>query len=182
MPYRKVLFPDPQHQHSFLVPDRNEVLIAIWSKGHDWMDSSIKLLTRGQGTHAAFIRGNGNIIENFYPRVRERGWNPGERATVEEYRIAGSGPEDWEKLEEWFDDQLKHPPAYNIWDLVRYAFDCPPAPGASCFCSGWVLRGCRLNVRAHLQPLVRLEYLDWAAPRDLRISPALHLRRKPKLA
>jgi len=48
------------------------------------MDSAIKFLTRGRGTHAAFVRGNGNIIENFYPHVRERGWSPGERSKVEE--------------------------------------------------------------------------------------------------
>ena len=70
--------------HYFSQPQPNEVLVAIWTKGHDPMDSAIKFLTRGRGTHAAFVRGNGNIIENFYPHVRERGWSPGERSKVEE--------------------------------------------------------------------------------------------------
>ena len=56
----------------------NEPFIAIWSKGHDWMDSAIKFLTHGSGTHAAFVRGNGRIAENFWPHVRERDWKPGD--------------------------------------------------------------------------------------------------------
>ena len=159
-------------------PHQDEVLVAIWSRGHDRLDAAIKLLTHGRGTHAAFIRGNGNIIENFYPRVRERGWNPGERETVEEYRIAGSVPDDWWNLERWFDDQLRHPPAYSVRDLFRFAVNLPPVPGASCFCSQWVLRGIRLNLSHCKQPLARLSYVDYASPRDLRISPLLILRRK----
>jgi hypothetical protein len=159
--------------HYFNAPAPEEVLVGIWTCGHDPMDSSIKFLTRGRGTHAAFIRGNGNIIENFYPRVRERGWNPGERVAVEEYRIAGSTPDDWSALEMWFDNQLKNPPPYSIEDLFRYAVNLPPRSGAACFCSMWVLRGIRLNLAACKQPLARLEYPDWASPRDLRISPLL---------
>ena len=168
----------PIHVHHFDEPHLDEVLVAIWSKGHDWMDSSIKFLTRGNGTHAAFIRGNGNIIENFYPHVRERGWNPGEREQVEEYRMSGSTPDDWWNLERWFDDQLRHPPKYSVIDLLRYAVNLPPLPGATCFCSMWVLRGIRINLSPCKQPLARLAYPDWASPRDLRISPLLHLRNK----
>jgi hypothetical protein len=36
-----------------------------------------------------------------------------------------------------------------------------------------VLRGLRLNLPAAKQPLVRLQYQDFASPRDLRISPLL---------
>lgn len=164
--------------HYFEQPYPDEVLVGIWTHGHDALDTAIKFLTRGRGTHAAFIRGNGNIIENFYPRVRERGWNPGERRLVEEYRLAGSTPDDWAALESWFDEQLRNPPPYSVVDLFRYAVNLPPRPGASCFCSGWVLRGLRLNLPAGKQPLARLEYPDWASPRDLRISPLLVQRRK----
>lgn len=164
--------------HFFDQPRPGEVLVAIWARGHDPLDSAIKFLTHGRGTHAAFIRGSGNVIENFYPRVRERGWSPGERATVEEYRIAGSTPDDWDALECWFDGQLKNPPPYSIADLFRYAVNLPPRPGASCFCSMWVLRGIRLNLPACKQPLVRLDYPDYAPPAAMRNTPLLHLRRK----
>ena len=167
--------------HYFDHPQRGEVLIGIWARGHDPMDAAIKFLTHGRGTHAAFIRGNGNIIENFYPRVRERGWNPGERATVEEYRLAGTTSEDWAALETWFDEQLKNPPPYSIQDLFRYAVNLPPVPGATCFCSMWVLRGIRLKLSPCKQPLARLEYPDYGDPHELRISPLLIRRRKPKI-
>ena len=169
---------DSLHVHWFDRPAPNEVLVGIWTHGHDAMDSAIKFLTRGRGTHAAFIRGNGNIIENFYPRVRERGWNPGERSKVEEYRIAGSTPDDWSSLETWFNEQLRHPPAYDILDLFRFALNMKPDKDAACFCSAWVLRGIRLNLCPCKQPLARLEYPDWASPRDLRMSPLLHRRNK----
>jgi len=167
--------PDPHHFHD---PYPDEVLIGIWARGHDPLDSAIKLFQHGRGTHAGFIRGNGMIVENFLPCVRERQWQPGERATVEEYRIAGSTPDDWWQLERWFDEQLRNPPPYSVLDLFRYAITLPPRPGASCFCSMWVLRGLRLNLSPCKQPLARLEYPDWASPRDLRISPLLIKRRK----
>jgi hypothetical protein len=164
--------------HTFDFPWPGEVLIAIWARGHDPMDSVIKWLTRGKGTHAAFIRGNGRVVENFYPRVRERVWQPGERARVEEYRLVGSTPQEWAMLEGWFEAQLRHPPRYSIVDLFRYAVNLPPRPGAACFCSMWVLRGLRVNLAVDRQPLARLAYLDYASPRDLRLSPLLWRRRK----
>jgi hypothetical protein len=164
--------------HHFDIARPDEVFVAIWAKSHDPMDGAIKFLTRGRGTHAAFIRGNGNVIENFYPHVREREFKPGERDNVEEYRIAGSTPDDWWNLERWFDDQLRNPPPYSILDLFRYAVNLPPKPGASCFCSMWVLRGIRLNLSPCKQPLARLAYPDYASPRDLRISPLLIKRKK----
>jgi hypothetical protein len=152
---------------------QNEVFIAIWAKGHDWMDASIKFLTHGSGTHAAFVRGNGRIAENFWPHVRERDWKAGERDTVEIYRIAGTTPDDWAAIENWIDGELKRPSRYSIEDLIRYALNLPPDPGSSSFCSMWILRCLRLNLAPDLQPLVRLSYPDYASPRDLRISPRL---------
>ena len=164
--------------HFFDAPHEGEVLIAIWARGHDRLDSLIKLFTHGRGTHAAFIRGNGRIVENFYPRVHERTFRPGEREEVEEYRLAGTTPDDWAALEDWFEKQLANPPTYSIADLFRYSVNLPPVPGATCFCSMWVLRGCRLNLAACKQPLARLDYPDYGSPRDLRISPLLIRRRK----
>jgi hypothetical protein len=152
---------------------KNLPLIAIWPHAHDPMDAAIKFLTRGEGTHAAFVRGNGKIIENFYPHVRERNWKPHEASRVELYELKGMTMQESNRLERWFDYQLANPPSYSIKDLFRYAFDLPPVAGRSCFCSQWVLRGLRLNVAESKQPLVRLQYQDFASPRDLRISPNL---------
>lgn len=150
-----------------------EVLIAIWPYAHDPLDAAIKALTRGYGTHAAFVRGNGRIVENFWPQVHERGWKEGERNKVELYRIGGANEKDWEKLEKWFDEELSNPVPYSWRDLLRFAFDMPPVSGKQCFCSQWVLRGLRMNLAPGKQPLVRLQYEDFASPRDLRISPCL---------
>jgi hypothetical protein len=164
--------------HYFDQPYPGEVLVGLWTHGHDILDGAIRFLTHGEATHAAFIRGNGRVIESFYPHVRERDWQPGERRLVEEYRLAGSTPDDWAALEEWFDGQLAKPPPYSIQDLFRYELNLPPRAGAACFCSMWVLRGIRLNLPACKQPLARLKYPDWASPRDLRISPLLIRRVK----
>lgn len=150
-----------------------EVYIAIWPYAHDWMDAAIKFLTRGQGTHAAFVRGNGRIVENFWPRVHERDWKDGEQRKVEIYRVQDSTSADWARFERWFDNELEDPPAYSVRDLFRYAFNLPPVRGSGCFCSQFVLRGMRINLASFKQPLVRLEYQDFASPRDLRISPRL---------
>lgn len=166
--------------HYFDRPYPGEVLVAVWTQAHDPLDSFIKFFTHGRGTHAAFIRASGNVIENFYPRVRERGWLPGERANVEEYRLAGSTPEDWAALENWFAYELRYPAPYSVADLARYAVNLPPRPGATCFCSMWVLRGIRLKLSPCKQPLARLQYPDYASPRDLRLSPLLILRRKSR--
>ena len=152
---------------------RNHPLIAIWPKSHDPLDAAIKFCTRGYGTHAAFVRGNGKIIENFWPHVRERNWKPHEGKIVELYKLDGMTDADAGRLERWFNDELCSPSAYSVRDLFRYAFDMPPLPGRRCFCSQWVLRGLRINLHGDKQPLLRLEYPDWASPRDLRISPRL---------
>jgi hypothetical protein len=150
-----------------------QVLIAIWPYSHDPLDAAIKCLTRGYGTHASFVRTNGRIIENFLPHVRERDFLPGEHLKVELYRLEGMTPADDARMERWFDEQLKNPPLYSVIDLFRYAFDMPPRSGQACFCSQWVLRGLRQNLSSSKLPLTRLEYLDFASPRDLRISPRL---------
>jgi hypothetical protein len=159
-----------------------QVLIAIWPYSHDPLDAAIKALTRGYGTHAGFVRSNGRIIENFVPHVRERDFLPGEHLKVELYRLDGMTPADDARLERYFDEQLRNPPAYSIADLFRYAFDLPPRPGNACFCSQWVLRCLRLNLAPSKQPLVRLEYQDFASPRDLRLSPRLKPAYLPHVA
>ena len=164
--------------HWFDAPREDEVLVLLWDKGHDAMDSAIRLITHGTATHAAFLRGNGRIVEDFYPRVRERDWRPGEAAKVGHYRIAGSTCDDWWRLERWLDWQVAHPQAYSIVDLIRYALHLPPAPGSAAFCSMFVLRGIRLQLSDCKQPLARLEHMDWASPAQLANSPLLIKQRK----
>lgn len=163
---------------TFDAPEPGEPLIIIWPTAHDPLDAAIKFLTHGKGTHAAFRRASGNIIESFWPRVRERGWRQGERRKVELYRIDGTGPAEWSALERWFDCELQFPAPYSIRDLFRYALGKPPLRGRSCFCSQWVLRGLSSCLAPEKMPLTRLEWPCWASPRDLRISPRLIAQRK----
>ena len=145
---------------------------------HDIMGKAIRFLTHGTGTHAAFVRSNGRIVENFYPHVRERNWKPHETNQVEIYEIEGLTRSESNKLEEWLDKQLANPPSYSIRDLFRYAINWPPIRGNRCFCSMFVLRGIRLCVAPERQPLVRLAYEDYASPRDLRLSPRLKIQKQ----
>ena len=138
------------------------------------MAFEIRFLTRGYGSHAAFIRENGRIFENFWPHVRERDFLPGELNQVEIYTLEGMTYAESSTLERWMDDQLKNPPPYSVCDLFRYAVNLPPVSGSSCFCSQYVLRGLRKCLSEEKQPLMRLEYQDFASPRDLRLSPRLH--------
>jgi len=154
---------------------KNTVCIAIWAKGHDRLDKVIRFLTHGRGSHAAFVRGDGKIVENFYPNVRERSFKVGERKNVELYTISGITAPESARLEAWFDAELgkKQPMAYSIRNLFRYAINWPPLKGNRSFCSSFVLRGLRECLPPGKQPLARLEYTDYASPRDLRISPLL---------
>jgi hypothetical protein len=151
----------------------SEVLIAIWPRGHDWMGWEIKFLTRGYGTHAAFIRPSGLIAENFLPHVRERAFRFGERKLVELYHLCGTDADDWAALDEWIRRELLNPPEYSVDDLFRYALNMPPRDSTACFCSQWVLRGLRECLAPDKQPLKRLEYQDFAPPNQLRSSPML---------
>lgn len=137
------------------------------------MSWQIRFITKGIGTHAAFVRPSGLIAENFLPGVRERSFRYGERKNVELYRIKGTDETDWYNLDKWLSRELLNPPEYSVIDLFRYAINLPPVRGTSCFCSQWVLRGLRENLSPDKMPLVRLEYQDFASPRDLRISNSL---------
>ena len=150
-----------------------DVLIGLWKVAHNPLDAAIKVLTHGKVGHAGFIRGNGKIVENFYPHVHERDFENGERERVKLFRIDGQTPADNARLERWIDYELNFPPPYSIVDLFRYAANLPPKQGQGCFCSQWVLRGLRCCVAQHKQPLARLEYQDFASPRDLLVSPRL---------
>jgi len=154
---------------------KNPIYIAIWARGHDRLDCLIRFLTHGRGSHAAFVRGSGKIVENFYPAVRERSFKAGERRNVELYTIAGINSAESARLERWFDAELgkRKPMAYSIRNLFRYAINWPPLKGNQSFCSSFVLRGLRECLPPGKQPLVRLEHVDYASPRDLRISPVL---------
>ena len=153
-------------------PKSGEVCIAIWTRGHDWMDGIIRWRTSGRGTHAAFVVDD-TIYENFWPRVRRRYWRAGEKEKVELYRLQDSTPADWHRLIRWMETELKNPPSYSIRDLFRFMMNIRPVRGRACFCSMWVLRGIRLCYPPKLQPLTRLQYEDYAAPATLRMSPRL---------
>jgi hypothetical protein len=150
-----------------------EVFIAIWPKAHDVMSCEIKFLTRGYGTHAAFVRPSGMIAENFYPHVRERAFRFGERKIVEVYHLAGTTSDDWATLDEWIRRELLNPPEYSVEDLFRYALNMPPRHSKACFCSQWVMRGCRECLAPNKLPVVRTEYQDFVSPTQLRSSPLL---------
>ena len=150
-------------------PLPGEVCCAFWMKGHDWMSSIIQWRTNGPGTHMAYVV-DGKIYENFYPRARSRDFKPGERSTVELYRIEGSTPADWSRLMRWIQDEMKNPPSYSIRDLIRYMLNIRPVEGRQCFCSMWCLRGIRLKYRPELQLLARLQYPDYGSPADVRRS------------
>ena len=166
--------------HYFRDPRPGEVLVGLKIGGHDPLDSAIKFLTRGEAVHAFFIRGNDFIVENFYPHIHQRFWSPCERQECAEYRIAGSTPEDWGRLEHWFDLELRRVPPlqYSIVDLFRYAVHKPPLPGLRGFCSMFVLDGIRECCPPCKQPLARLQYRDYAPPESLRTSPLLIQRIK----
>jgi len=151
----------------------NEVLIGLSKINLNPLDLAIEILTHGRVGHALFVRSNGRIIENFWPHVHERDWSNGEREKTELYRIEGLTPADVVRLERWFDYEMLYPPPYSVLDLFRFALNQPPKHGNGCFCSQWVLRGLRTCLVPEKQPLVRLEYRDFASPRDLRISPRL---------
>ena len=153
------------------------VHIAIWPIAHDPLDKAIKFVSRGRGGHAAFVRGSGLIAENFWPHVHERAWRPGESEIVKVFRLEGLTPGGSARLERWIDEELAHPAPYSVADLVRYALNQAPTQGRGCFCSQWVLRGIRETQPAGVQPLVRLEYQDFASPTQLLNSPRLHLVR-----
>ena len=151
----------------------NLVKIIIWPRATNPLRRAIRFLTHGKGSHAAFLRGNGRIIENTWPKVRERAFRYGEVHQVEIYRLDGMTAAESSRLERWFDEELKNPPPYSWLDLFRYAFNLRPVEGRASFCSMWVCRGLRKNLPAEDQPLQRLEWRDYASPRDLRISPRL---------
>lgn len=135
------------------------------------MDSAIKFICHADGTHAAFRRRNGMVIENFWPHVHERELAIGEQ--VEWYELAGMTKREGDNLESWFDKEMSNPSPYSIADLIRYAVNLPPKHGRGCFCSQWVCRGLREAVARERQPLVRLPFRDWVSPAMIRMSPRL---------
>jgi hypothetical protein len=156
------------------------VKVLIWPGHHDWLDFAIKFFTHGRGSHAAFLRGDGRTVhEAFLPSLRDRPFTTADRESVEIYEIEGLSGTQSDLLERRFDYNLGLNIRYSIGDLFRYAFNAPNKNEHRTFCSRYVMR-CLEGVLPKSQwPLVRLPLHDWASPRDLRISPRLHLVHGP---
>lgn len=150
--------------------------ILIWPGHHDALDFWIKLCTHGRGSHAAFLRNDDvTIHEAFMPEVRDRILMPHDRRVAEVYALESVGEHQHEAFERLFDANLQRHIQYSIGDLFRYAFNRPNRDEAHTFCSRYVMH-CLERVLHPLQlPLRRLPARDWASPRDLRISPRLHV-------
>lgn len=158
-----------------------EVKILIWPGHHDLLDFAIKAFTHGRGCHAAFLRADGKTIhEAFWPQVRDREFRPGEWNTVETYKIGCLTPHHHRQLEALFDKNLKEGIEYSFADLLRYALNIPSKDERHTFCSRYVMHCLQSVAPPAMMPLVRLPDRDWAAPRDLRITPRLTLIRPAK--
>ena len=149
--------------------------LLIWPGHHDPLDALIKAFTHGRGSHAAFLRQDDRTIhEAFWPRVRDRMVMPKDRRLADVYALEEVSEHQHMLFEKMFDHNLNLHIAYSVLDLVRYAFNCPNKDERHTFCSRYVMH-CLGRVLHPLQmPLQRLPDKDWASPRDLRISPALH--------
>ena len=150
--------------------------ILIWPGHHDPVDALIKFLTHGRGSHAGFLRDDDvTIHEAFWPELRDRIVMPHDRRVAEVYELEGVTGHQHEQFEKLFDYNLNRRIKYSIVDLVRYAVNCPSRDEHHTFCSRYVLYCLHAILHDQQMPLVRLPDRDWASPRDLRISPRMHL-------
>ena len=150
--------------------------ILIWTGHHGTLDAAIKLLTHGKGSHAAFLREDGQTVhEAFWPRVRDRRLTFQDRQNAQCFDLAGVTDKHHRMFERLFDANLKCGIKYSVLDLVRFALNRPCRDEAHTFCSRYVMHCCHAVLPEALMPLVRLPDGDWASPRDLRISPRLTL-------
>lgn len=150
--------------------------ILIWPGSHDRFDFLIKLCTHGKGAHAAFLRSDEvTIHEAFWPAVRDRSLRPHDRRVAEVYALESVGGHQHAAFERLFDANLRRQIKYSVLDLFRYAFNCPNRDESRTFCSRYVMHCLGLVLHPLQLPLRRLPDKDWASPRDLRISPKLHL-------
>lgn len=150
--------------------------ILIWPGHHDPLDGLIKLFTHGRGSHAAFLRDDDRTIhEAFWPRVHDRMVMPHDRRVAEVYVLANVGEQQHALFEKVFDHNLNARIEYSVADLFRYALNRPSRDEHHTFCSRYVMHCLRRVLHPLQMPLCRLPDGDWASPRDLRISPALHL-------
>jgi len=148
--------------------------ILIWTGHHDPLDTIIKFITHGKGSHAAFLRADGQTIhEAFYPKVRDRLMTNKDLRNLEVYELVGVKKADHKEFEHLFDFNLKRNIKYSIVDLFRYALNMPCRDEHHTFCSRYVMNCLRAILPDSKLPLVRLPQKDWASPRDLRISPLL---------
>lgn len=148
--------------------------IIIWNSRKNILDAAIKLFTHGKGTHAAFLRADGETIhEAFYPKVRDRLMTSKDLVGMEVFELKGVKKAEHKEFEHLFDFNLKRNIRYSISDLFRYALNMPCRDEHHTFCSKYVMNCLRAILPDSRLPLVRLPVKDWASPRDLKISPLL---------
>jgi len=150
--------------------------ILIWPGRHDPLTALIAWCTHGRGAHAGFLRRDGvTIHEAALPQLRERAVAPRDRRLAEVFEVEGVADHQHRQFEHLFDYNLRLRIRYSIADLLRFAFNRPSRDEYHTFCSRYVLFCLHAVLREDQMPLVRLPAGDWASPRDLRISPRLHL-------
>jgi len=148
--------------------------IIIWNSRKNILDAAIKFFTHGKGTHAAFLRADGQTIhEAFYPKVRDRLMTSKDLVGMEVFELKGVKKNEHKEFEHLFDFNLKRNIKYSFADLFRYAFNAPCRDEHHTICSKYVMNCLRAILPDSRLPLVRLPLKDWASPRDLRISPLL---------
>ena len=150
-------------------------LVALW-RVHpgDILGEPIQFITRGQWTHAGWLRSDGKTIwECYYPKMRCRPLNEAEKPGIDLFTLEGMTPDIAARFERYFDITTSGPSVqgYSIAGLFEYALDLPVADEQNVFCSEADMQSIR-KVAPALLPLARCE--------DCKVSP-VELGHSPRL-
>lgn len=142
----------------------------------DLLGRVIEFCEHGRGSHAAFLRSDCKTIhEAWWPRVRDRIVMPSDRKHAEVFELEGISQHEQQLFEHLFDANLRRGVRYSVMDLIRFELNLPARDELHTFCSRYVMHCLRAILHPLQMPLVRIPDGDWASPRDLRISPRLHV-------
>lgn len=145
--------------------------VAIWTKHPgDLLGEAIDFLTHGNAQHAAFIRNTSEIVEAYWPKVRQRAVIEAEKPFMKIFELRGMTPTLHAAFELEFDRLLFAPPEYSGEDLFRFLFNQPNTDEKETFCSRLVMHATMGICPPEIWPLVRCMDGDWVSPRDLFIS------------
>jgi hypothetical protein len=141
-------------------------LIALW-RVHpgDILGEPIQFITRGQWTHAGWLRRDGQTIwECYYPKMRCRPVMDAEDQGIDLFALEGMTPDLAERFERYFDITTTGPSVqgYSIAGLFEFALDLPATDEQNVFCSEATMQSIR-KVAPALLPLARCE--------DYKVSP-----------